>query len=439
MISTQILDYIRQQLVAGISKEEISKSLIASGWQVSDINEAFASLAGRQPPAPSPNVQTLPITVPILIRMVSSIIRIASVLLLLAGVPALLLFVIPAGLPFADNGLNLAGAFWGVFAIFSAVIGFKVAKSLLLLQRKALWNTLLLFLIYSVAPVSYILSVGEIYSHSPTQDWTFYYNYPTFVSSTYASATLLFITILIAGILYSQRLKFSVASSTLLEHLFRGLAVLYIGVAVYFSVTQVFYPLLFPKAHFQSEGEIACTQNSDCASFLPKGGGSSQEFKGVCKPLPGAYGATAGTFCQSERVYPFGAATTDGLMLSATPSAPLYGGDPKVSDAGNIWWTFSMKSTKSTLLAANAKIRVYVTHPDGTTEAHDVAPFPGIAVGERPLSIGNGITEIGNGYFHFAVPSDELRQWFAKPGVYQVSWEIGGARSQPQNIEITAS
>lgn len=51
MVSLQLLDYIRQQLAAGIPKEEISKSLIASSWQVSDINEAFASIS------PSPSTQ----------------------------------------------------------------------------------------------------------------------------------------------------------------------------------------------------------------------------------------------------------------------------------------------------------------------------------------------------------------------------------------------
>ena len=51
MVSSQLLDYVRQQLAAGIPKEELSKSLITSGWQVSDINEAFASIS------PSPSTQ----------------------------------------------------------------------------------------------------------------------------------------------------------------------------------------------------------------------------------------------------------------------------------------------------------------------------------------------------------------------------------------------
>jgi len=44
MINQQLLEYIRQQFATGLSKENIAKSLIASGWQVSDINDGFAAL-----------------------------------------------------------------------------------------------------------------------------------------------------------------------------------------------------------------------------------------------------------------------------------------------------------------------------------------------------------------------------------------------------------
>ena len=58
MISSQLLDYVRQQLGAGVSKEEIVKSLITNGWQVSDINEAFASIANPSfVPQPTQPVQ----------------------------------------------------------------------------------------------------------------------------------------------------------------------------------------------------------------------------------------------------------------------------------------------------------------------------------------------------------------------------------------------
>ena len=54
MINQQLLDYVRQQLAAGVSKEEISKSLIAAGWQASDVNEALNPTV-TQPPTPLSN------------------------------------------------------------------------------------------------------------------------------------------------------------------------------------------------------------------------------------------------------------------------------------------------------------------------------------------------------------------------------------------------
>lgn len=44
MINQQLLGYIKQQLQRGFNREKIKNSLIAKGWQESDIDEAFASL-----------------------------------------------------------------------------------------------------------------------------------------------------------------------------------------------------------------------------------------------------------------------------------------------------------------------------------------------------------------------------------------------------------
>lgn len=54
MVSPQLLDYVRQQQAAGVPKEEIAKSLIASGWQVSDINEALSPNPTTTQPLPAP-------------------------------------------------------------------------------------------------------------------------------------------------------------------------------------------------------------------------------------------------------------------------------------------------------------------------------------------------------------------------------------------------
>ncbi|MGC8776081.1 MAG: hypothetical protein ACP5QN_02105 [Minisyncoccia bacterium] len=41
MITEQLLDYIKQQLLQGVSKEDIGDILLAQGWQPADIEEAF--------------------------------------------------------------------------------------------------------------------------------------------------------------------------------------------------------------------------------------------------------------------------------------------------------------------------------------------------------------------------------------------------------------
>ncbi|MHB8660964.1 MAG: WD40/YVTN/BNR-like repeat-containing protein [Minisyncoccota bacterium] len=57
MVTPQLLDYIRQQLVAGVSKEEIIQSLITTGWQGQDINDAFSTI-GTQ--SALPQIQKAP-------------------------------------------------------------------------------------------------------------------------------------------------------------------------------------------------------------------------------------------------------------------------------------------------------------------------------------------------------------------------------------------
>jgi len=49
MVNTQLLDYIKQQLAQGLSKETIQQNLIsAGGWNLSDITEAFSALGNDQ-------------------------------------------------------------------------------------------------------------------------------------------------------------------------------------------------------------------------------------------------------------------------------------------------------------------------------------------------------------------------------------------------------
>src|SRR3989344_6895948 len=47
MVNQQLLDYIKQQLQQGVSRENITNNLISQGWQQSDVNEAFSQATGQ--------------------------------------------------------------------------------------------------------------------------------------------------------------------------------------------------------------------------------------------------------------------------------------------------------------------------------------------------------------------------------------------------------
>ena len=51
MVNQQLLDYIKQQLQQGISKEQIKSSLMTNGWQAQDIEEGFNNID-------APNIST---------------------------------------------------------------------------------------------------------------------------------------------------------------------------------------------------------------------------------------------------------------------------------------------------------------------------------------------------------------------------------------------
>lgn len=59
MINTQLLDYIKKQLSAGVSREEIERTLVSGGgWAKSDVDEAFGGIV---PPKPEMLTQNTPI------------------------------------------------------------------------------------------------------------------------------------------------------------------------------------------------------------------------------------------------------------------------------------------------------------------------------------------------------------------------------------------
>ena len=61
MINQQLLDYIKQQIQQGTDREKINNSLMANGWQASDIKEAFDSIMpSNQPVQPIPPASSIP-------------------------------------------------------------------------------------------------------------------------------------------------------------------------------------------------------------------------------------------------------------------------------------------------------------------------------------------------------------------------------------------
>src|SRR3989339_25258 len=57
MINQQLLNYVKQQLLQGVEKEEIKSALIKNGWREIDIEESFISVNGSVPSPQPPSGQ----------------------------------------------------------------------------------------------------------------------------------------------------------------------------------------------------------------------------------------------------------------------------------------------------------------------------------------------------------------------------------------------
>jgi hypothetical protein len=54
MINPQLLEYVRAQRAAGLSKDAITQALATGGWSAQDANEAFMAIEGVKTPPPPP-------------------------------------------------------------------------------------------------------------------------------------------------------------------------------------------------------------------------------------------------------------------------------------------------------------------------------------------------------------------------------------------------
>ena len=66
MTNQQLIDFIKQQLQLGLTKEKITSELLANGWNNQDIEEGFKATGVPIPPAPVPTLTPNPATFPTL-------------------------------------------------------------------------------------------------------------------------------------------------------------------------------------------------------------------------------------------------------------------------------------------------------------------------------------------------------------------------------------
>jgi hypothetical protein len=62
MVSPELITYIRNELARGVSKEEIEKSLMSSGWAKEDIEQGMMQLSNPVVAVPPPNITVTPQT-----------------------------------------------------------------------------------------------------------------------------------------------------------------------------------------------------------------------------------------------------------------------------------------------------------------------------------------------------------------------------------------
>lgn len=65
MVNPQLIDYIRRQVAAGVSQDDISKALAAIGWETAAIQEGFASVSTSSPVELPPLGVQMPVQSPL--------------------------------------------------------------------------------------------------------------------------------------------------------------------------------------------------------------------------------------------------------------------------------------------------------------------------------------------------------------------------------------
>ncbi|MFA6254190.1 MAG: hypothetical protein WC640_03005 [Candidatus Paceibacterota bacterium] len=104
MITPQLLSYIKIQLQKNITVEEIKKTLLASGWQLTDVDEAFLQAGAVSAPVPGsiPSMPNKTFSSPLMVeRLTEESPKGVSRKLLVALILAILIFLLGVGGAFA--------------------------------------------------------------------------------------------------------------------------------------------------------------------------------------------------------------------------------------------------------------------------------------------------------------------------------------------------
>lgn len=127
MTTPQLLDYVRQQLAAGVSRDDLKKTLVTQGWSEQDINEALATVETKAPAPAMPQQTQAPARsvsqtqgVPVSLVGLGGLFSNAFTIYKKQWLPLLLISAITAGISYALSFLLLGGALLGV-ALISVV------------------------------------------------------------------------------------------------------------------------------------------------------------------------------------------------------------------------------------------------------------------------------------------------------------------------------
>jgi len=168
MINQQLLDYIKQQLQQGISREIISSNLTQQGWQQQDISKAFSQMSGQNTtieiikypfsPATAENVNQIDnflfLIYSILVQLITFVFTGITLLATLAG---LVVFPILKGLKLIESSRPAAlsrAFFFSVIVASILLVIFKVSMPVAIVYA-IVAGTILSLLFYLILKKKY--------------------------------------------------------------------------------------------------------------------------------------------------------------------------------------------------------------------------------------------------------------------------------------------